>query len=103
MTRHRTMLDTLILGGLALLALLGQGAGVARAERPALITVLPVDAIPAILQPTFVPASQARVAPEAAMIGVVLQGDARAYAAWLLHAHEIVNDVVGGEPLATTW
>lgn len=72
-------------------------------ERPTIITVLPTDAIPAILQPTFVPASQARIAPEAAMIGVVIHQEARAYAAWLLNAHEIVNDVVGGEALATTW
>lgn len=100
MTRHQTLLSALILGGLTLL---GQGPDAASAERPAIITVLPVDAIPAILQPTFVPASQARVAPETAMIGVVLQGEAHAYAAWLLNAHEIVNDVVGGEAIATTW
>jgi hypothetical protein len=37
------------------------------------------------------------------MIGVVVNGDAHAYAAMLLNAHEIVNDVVGGEPVATTW
>ena len=69
----------------------------------AILTVLPKDAIPAILHPTFVPAQQAQVTPEAAMIGVVFQGDAHTYAAVLLNAHEIVNDVVGGEPVATTW
>ncbi len=65
--------------------------------------VLPKDAIPALLHPIFVPAQQAQVAPDTAMIGVLLQGDAHAYAAVLLNAHEIVNDVVGGEPVATTW
>ena len=68
-----------------------------------ILTVLPKDAIPAIRHPTFVPAQQAQVAPDAAMIGVVLHGDAHAYAAVLLNAHEIVNDVVGGEHVATTW
>lgn len=100
MTRLPTLRLALLLGGLALL---GQRPGAASTARPAIMTVLPVDAIPAILQPTFVPAAQARVAPETAMIGVVLQGEAHAYAAWLLNAHEIVNDVVGGEAIATTW
>lgn len=68
-----------------------------------ILTVLPKDAIPAILHPTFVPAQHAQVAPDAAMIGVMFNGDAHAYAAVLLNAHEIVNDVVGGEPIATTW
>jgi hypothetical protein len=75
----------------------------AEGGRSEILTVLPKDAIPAILHPTFVPAPQAQVAPDTAMIGVVLQGDAHAYAAVLLNAHEIVNDVVGGEPVATTW
>lgn len=75
----------------------------AEGERSEMLTVLPKDAIPAILHPTFVPAPQAQVAPDTVMIGVVLQGDAHAYAAVLLNAHEIVNDEVGGEPVATTW
>ena len=100
MRRNYPLLGAVMLCGLWLL---GQGQSTATAERADIITVLPTDAIPAILHPTFVPASQARVAPEAAMIGVVIQGEAHAYAAWLLNAHEIVNDVVGGEALATTW
>ena len=39
----------------------------------------------------------------AAMIGVAFNGEVHAYAAVLLNAHEIVNDVVGGEHVATTW
>jgi len=66
-------------------------------EGSTILTVLPKDAIPAILHPTFVPAQQARVAPEASMIGVVVNGEAHAYSAVLLNAHEIVNDVGGGE------
>ena len=37
------------------------------------------------------------------IIGVERDGDARAYPVNLLSYHEIVNDVVGGEPLAITW
>jgi carotenoid cleavage dioxygenase-like enzyme len=65
--------------------------------------VLPKDAIRAILNPTFVPASEAQVEDEAAMIGVVINGEAHAYSAVLLNSQEIVNDVVGGEKIATTW
>ena len=37
------------------------------------------------------------------VIGLILQGDARAYPIRLLSSHEIVNDVVGGQPVAITW
>lgn len=66
-------------------------------------TVLPKDAIAAIVHPAWLPAQQAQVAPGAAMIGVMFNGEAHAYSAVLLNAHEIVNDVVGGEKVATTW
>ena len=98
-TRH--LLCCLLVGGVWLLS---HGAMPAADEVASTIhTVLPKDAIPAILHPVFLPAQQARVAPDAAMIGVVLNGEAHAYAAGLLNAHEIVNDVVGGEKVATTW
>jgi Protein of unknown function (DUF3179) len=98
-TRHG-LIYCLLVGGMWLLS---HGVLHAAAEDSPILKVLPKDAIPAIRHPTFVPAPQAQVAPDAAMIGVVLHGDAHAYAAGLLNAHEIVNDVVGGEPIATTW
>ncbi len=58
-------------------------------EGSAILTVLPTDAIPAILHPTFVPAQHAQVAPDVAMIGVVFNGEAHAYAAVLLNAPEM--------------
>src|SRR5438093_9829138 len=95
------LVSCLLVSGLWLLS---HGVMHAAAEGDsAILTVLPKDAIPAIRHPTFVPASQAQVAPEAAMIGVVFHGEAHAYAAVLLNAHEIVNDVVGEEHVATTW
>ena len=37
------------------------------------------------------------------IIGVEINGDARAYPIRLLSLHEIVNDVIGGKPVAVTW
>ncbi|MFW6069590.1 MAG: DUF3179 domain-containing protein [bacterium] len=37
------------------------------------------------------------------VIGLALEDDARAYPVRLLSSHEIVNDVVGGRPVAVTW
>ena len=65
--------------------------------------VLPRDAIPAIDNPRFVAAAQAKLADDASVIAVSRGGEHHVYSLYLLNAHEIVNDVVGGEPLATTW
>lgn len=65
---------------------------------------LPKDAIPAIDQPTFVPAARASwVADDEPVIGVVIDGEARAYPTWLLNGHEIVNDAIGTKTFAVTW
>lgn len=65
---------------------------------------LPKDAIRAIDRPTFVPADKATfVHPQEPVIGIVVNGEARAYPTWLLNAHEIVNDRMGGRAIAVTW
>ncbi len=66
-------------------------------------TLLPFDAIPAITDPQFVPASAAKLDADAPVIGVTLNGESHAYSLYLLNGHEIVNDVVGGLNIATTW
>lgn len=66
-------------------------------------TVLPKDAIPAIFSPVFVRAENANVDKNAPMIGVSINNEHHAYSMYLLNRHEIVNDVVGGEPIASTW
>ncbi len=69
-------------------------------------SVLPVDAIPAILDPAFVTGREAGriMADEEQVIGVVgPNGTAVAYSTWHLDHHEIVNDVVDGIALAVTW
>jgi hypothetical protein len=73
---------------------------------PALIvTVLDRDSIRSIDDPQFEPASiaAAGIDPDERVIGLVINGEARAYPIPILSAHEIVNDLVGGEPVAITW
>lgn len=69
-------------------------------------SVLPQDAIPSIDEPAFVPAAEAgdMLRDDEPVLGFVgRDGTARAYSAWQLEGHEIVNDVVDGEPIAVTW
>ena len=66
-------------------------------------TLLPFDAIPAITEPQFVSAGAAKLAPDAPVIGVTFNDESHAYSLYLLNGHEIVNDVVGGMNIATTW
>ena len=66
-------------------------------------TLLPFDAIPAITDPQFVSASAAKLDPDAPVIGVTFNGESHAYSLYLLNGHEIVNDVVDGMNIATTW
>lgn len=70
-----------------------------------IITVLPRDAISAIDEPVFVSSDEAdeTYADNELILGVDLNGDARAYSIPLLSSHEIVNDVVGGQKIAVTW
>jgi hypothetical protein len=66
-------------------------------------TLLPFDAIPAITDPQFVSAGAAKLDADAPVIGVTFNGESHAYSVYLLNGHEIVNDVVGGMNIATTW
>ena len=70
-----------------------------------LVTLLPKDAIPSIDNPSFVSGVDADLQYEGdeLVLGVEIDGDARAYSIPFLSGHEIVNDVVGGQPIAVTW
>ena len=70
------------------------------------ITLLPPDAIPAINNPGFYDSAadaDQSYDDDDLVLGIEVNGDARAYSVPLLSSHEIVNDVVGGEPVAVTW
>lgn len=62
------------------------------------------DGIPPIDSPRFETVSQATwLAPQSPVIAVEINGDARAYPLEVLTRHEIVNDEIGGTPVAVTF
>lgn len=70
-----------------------------------IITLLGYDAIPAILDPQFLDAEQAQAhfQQDEQVLGLSINGEHRAYSIPMLSRHEIVNDEVGGVPVAVTW
>ncbi len=70
-----------------------------------IITLLPRDGIPAIFDPEFLTAEEANEEyhENELVLGVEIDGDARAYSIPHLSSHEIVNDTVGGRHIAATW
>ncbi len=70
-----------------------------------IVRLLGKDAIPAILEPEFVSVSEAGywMEPDEAVLGVSMGGEHKAYPVTMLSRHEIVNDIIGGEPVAVTW
>ena len=78
----------------------------ARIEVRELVALVPKDAVPAIRDPSplLVPADMVRgVRDSDQVLAVVIGGESRAYPVAFLSWHEIVNDTVGGMPLAATW
>lgn len=64
----------------------------------------PVDGIPSLSRPKFIAASQARyLEPSDRVIGVVIEGTARAYPLKVLNYHEAVNDQIGNTPFTVTY
>ena len=78
-TRHSVPLDEIISGG------------------------PPKNGIPSIDDPIFVPVAEAELPEHEPVIGLIVNGDARAYPLRILIWHEIVNDVIGGVPVAVTY
>ena len=67
--------------------------------------VVPVGRIPAIDDPKFISGRKAdrQMRPGEPVLGVVVDGEARAYSLWQLDKHEIVNDEIAGTAIAATW
>ena len=70
-----------------------------------MVKVLGFDGIPAILDPEFVNVDEAEAWMDEfeRVLGLSINGDSRAYSIKMLSRHEVVNDVVGGVPVAVTW
>jgi hypothetical protein len=65
--------------------------------------IIPRGQIASVDTPRFVPAAQAKLPPEAWVLGVLVDGQARAYSLNLLNRHEIVNDAIGEKSFAAVW
>lgn len=64
----------------------------------------PKDGIPAIDDPVFKPIGEIDdIAPTEPVVGLVVNGDWKAYPLRVLMFHEITNDVIGGIPVSVTF
>jgi len=64
----------------------------------------PKDGIPAIMEPRFLAAGEARfLAGDDMVLGLAVAGEARAYPLRILSWHELVNDTVGESPILVSW
>jgi hypothetical protein len=62
------------------------------------------DGIHAVDAPTFAgPEAADAIAPETPVLGVSIGGDARSYPIPILEYHQVVNDTVGGVPIAVSY
>jgi len=82
----------------------GAGPALGQEQAPEGVGILlPRGGIPAVFNPQFVGAPEANIPDDAWILGVHINGEARAYDLNLLNHHEIVNDEVGGTPVAAVW
>jgi|COG998Drversion2_1049125.scaffolds.fasta_scaffold1010932_1 hypothetical protein len=65
--------------------------------------LIPRGRIASVDNPTFVPASEAEISDDAWVLGVEIDGEAKAYSLNLLNHHEIINDRFGETPVAAVW
>jgi hypothetical protein len=64
----------------------------------------PRDGIPALTSPKYLAAERTDyMRPDEQVLGVFLNGVARAYPTRILSWHEVVNDAFGGEPVLVSW
>jgi len=64
----------------------------------------PRDVIPAIRKPRAIPADKATwLRGGDRVLGIVVNGEARAYPLKILESHEMVNDFIGGVPVGPNY
>jgi hypothetical protein len=86
-----------VVGELALTAAVGE------ALPPGVEQILPRGRIAAVFDPQFVTASKAKIPDDAWVLGVQVEGQAKAYSLNLLNRHEVVNDQSGDTEFAAVW
>ncbi len=65
--------------------------------------LLPRDAIFPVYNPSFLSASETDWPNDALIVGVELDGEAKAYPVSFLNRREMVNDWIAGSPVLVTW
>jgi len=61
------------------------------------------DTFPVLDNPKMTAATDATLGDEEPVIGVVINGEARAYSVAVMGRHELGNDMCGGTPIAVSW
>ena len=65
--------------------------------------LLPLDAIRPIYNPTFLSAAESNYRDDELILGLEINGEAKAYSVAFLSFREMVNDELGGVPILVTW
>lgn len=65
--------------------------------------MLPFDAINPVYDPVFVAASEAPLKDDELVMGVAIDGQAKAYPVTVLQFREMVDDELAGWPILVTW
>lgn len=101
--RRDQMLAVAVLG---LLFVVGAASDRAVAEDeppPGVEQILPRGRLAAVFEPQFVGAREADLPDDAWVLGVAIDGEAKAYSLNLLNRHEVVNDRTGETAYAAVW
>jgi len=97
---------------LTAIALAGVTSGYAQEEEPTVTGAKPFhgvlqyrakDAKLALVRPEFATAEEAGLPAGVSVVGVSVDGEARAYPLYVLKNHQVVNDRLGKVPIAASW
>lgn len=67
------------------------------------VPLLPRDGIRPVYEPEFVEASESPLQEDELVMGVAINGEAKAYSVTVLRFREMVDDELGGIPILVTW
>lgn len=104
MSRHLSI--AILMVAMGVMAAVTQGLGQEIEEDPpppGAQQLLPRGRIAAVFEPEFVLASEAEIPGGAWVLGVVIEGQSKAYSLNLLNRHEVVNDQSGDTEFAAVW
>ena len=101
--RQIPTLSAALVGLWAAGAAASEPAAAADEPPPGVEQLLPRGRIAAVVDPQFVPAAEAELPDDAWVLGVTIDGVAKAYSLKLLNRHEVVNDRTGETAYAAVW